>query len=137
MPPSYILPPPSLDGPTCEDPMSVSASYRAYVLDQLQPVGTVTAKAMFGGVGLYCHGLFFALIADDTLYLKVDDLTRPEFERIGSSPFRPYGGDSPGMQYYELPADLLEDREEARPWIERALAAARRAVAAKGRSRKR
>ena len=64
---------------------------------------------MFGGVGLYCQGLFFALIDDDTLYLKVDDATRPEFERLGIQPFRPYGDESQGMQYYELPADVLED----------------------------
>jgi DNA transformation protein len=116
--------------------MSVSPSYQAYVLDQLQPVGPLAAKAMFGGVGLYCHGLFFALIADDTLYLKVDDTTRAEFERIGSSPFRPYG-DSQAMGYYELPADLLDDREAARVWAEGAIEVARRAAGrkAKGRGR--
>lgn len=61
--------------------MSVSPSYKAYVLDQLSAAGAVTARSMFGGVGLYCQGLFFGLIDDDTLYLKVDDATRPEFER--------------------------------------------------------
>jgi DNA transformation protein len=88
---------------------------------------------MFGGVGLYCHGLFFALIDDDTLYLKVDDATRADFERLGSQPFRPYGDDSHGMQYYELPADVLEDRAAVLPWVERALEAARRKGAAKRR----
>jgi DNA transformation protein len=113
--------------------MSVSPSYKAFVLDQLSAAGTVTAKAMFGGVGLYCQGLFFALIDDDTLYLKVDDATRPEFERLGSQPFRPFGEDSHTMQYYELPADLLEDREAVRPWVDRALAAARRKASGKRR----
>src|SRR5215216_5842628 len=89
-------------------PMSVSPSYKTFVLEQLSGAGTVTARAMFGGVGLYCQGLFFGLIDDDTLYLKVDDATRPEFERLGSQPFRPYGDDSQVMQYYALPADLLE-----------------------------
>ena len=64
--------------------MAVSASYKAFVLEQLAGAGTLTARAMFGGVGLYCQGLFFALIDDDTLYLKVDDATRPDFERLGS-----------------------------------------------------
>lgn len=111
--------------------MPVSPSYKAFVLEQLQVVGTVTAKAMFGGVGLYCHGLFFGLIDDDTLYLKVDDTTRPEFERVGSRPFSPYGGDAHVMQYYELPADVLEDRTALRPWVEQAIEAARRKVAGK------
>jgi DNA transformation protein len=116
--------------------VSVTPSYKIFVLEQLQVAGTVTAKSMFGGVGLYCGGLFFALIDDDTLYLKVDDITRPAFERLGSRPFRPYGDDSPGMQYYELPAEMLEDRSALRPWAEQALAAARRKAAAKGKRRK-
>ena len=108
--------------------MAVSPSYKSYVLDQLTGPSPVTAKAMFGGVGLYCQGLFFALIADDTLYLKVDDLTRPDFERMGSAPFRPYEDDAHVMHYYELPADVLEDREAVRAWVERAIEVARRAA---------
>ena len=113
--------------------MSVSPSYKAFVLEQLSAAGTVTARAMFGGVGLYCQGLFFALIDDDTLYLKVDDTTRPEFERLGARPFRPFDDDSHVMQYYELPADVLEDRAVVRPWVDRALGAARRKAAGKRR----
>jgi len=113
--------------------MSVSPSYKAFVLDQLSAAGAVTAKSMFGGVGLYCQGLFFALIDDDTLYLKVDDATRPDFERLGSQPFHPFGDDSHGMQYYELPADVLEDRTAVLPWVERALGAARRKASGKRR----
>ncbi len=113
--------------------MSISPSYKAYVLDQLSAAGAVTARPMFGGVGLYCQGLFFGLIDDDTLYLKVDHATRPEFERLGSQPFRPFGDDSHGMQYYELPADVLEDRAEVLPWVERSLGAGRRKAAGKRR----
>jgi DNA transformation protein len=111
--------------------MCFSPTYKAFVLEQLAGSGTVTARAMFGGVGLYCRGLFFGLIDDDTLYLKVDDVTRKEFERLGSRPFQPYGDEST-MQYYELPADVLEDREAVRLWVERALGAARRAAAGQG-----
>ena len=113
--------------------MSVSPSYKAFVLEQISVSGAVTVKAMFGGVGLYCQGLFFGLIDDDTLYLKVDDATRADFEAIGSTPFQPYGDGSHVMQYYELPAELLEDREAVRPWVERALGAARRKSFGKGK----
>jgi DNA transformation protein len=115
--------------------VAVSPSYKAFVLEQLAGPGPVSAKAMFGGVGLYCQGLFFALIDDDTLYLKVDDTTRPDFLRLGSEPFRPYGDESPGMQYYALPADVLEDREAARKWVAGAVEVARRAAAARRRRR--
>ena len=59
---------------------------------------------MFGGVGVYAAELFFALLDDDTLYFKVDDATRPQFEDRGMSPFRPYGEDGEAMHYYEVPA---------------------------------
>ncbi len=82
---------------------------------------------MFGGVGIYAGELFFALIADDTLYLKVDDQTRPEFERRGLEPFRPYGETGEVMQYYRVGEDLLVDAEALRAWAEQAVEVARRA----------
>jgi DNA transformation protein len=117
--------------------MPVTPSYKAFVLEQLAVAGPVRARSMFGGVGLYCQGLFFALINDDTLYLKVDDTTRPEFERIGSEPFRPFGDDSHVMQYYALPAELLEDRAALCPWVEQAVGVARRKAAGKSGKRSR
>jgi DNA transformation protein len=118
--------------------MADSAGYQAFVLDQLRRVlPTVRAKRMFGGVGLYAEELFFALIDDDVLYLKVDDETRPDFERRGLRPFQPFGEGSAAMQYYQLPEDLLEDPEALRPWAEGAVAVARRAKRKKGSSRKR
>lgn len=81
---------------------------------------------MFGGVGIYSGDLFFALIADDTLYFKVDDSNRPEFEARGMEPFRPYGDEGEVMQYYCVPEDLLEDPELLGQWAERAIGVARR-----------
>jgi DNA transformation protein len=82
---------------------------------------------MFGGVGIYAGELFFALIADDTLYFKVDDSNRPEFEARGMGPFRPYGDDGEVMQYYRVPEDLLEDTEVLGTGAEKAISVARRA----------
>lgn len=108
--------------------MAVSASFRTLVLDQLgRVVPSVRAKGMFGGVGLYAGELFFALIADDVLYLKTDDATRAAFEARGMGPFRPYGPEGPPMHYYQLPEDVLEDAEALRPWVDDAIGVARRA----------
>lgn len=63
--------------------MAVSAAYRDYVLEQLAGLGPIRARKMFGGVGIYLHGLFFALIADEVLYFKVDDSNRPDYEAAG------------------------------------------------------
>ena len=118
--------------------MAVSAGYQAFVLDQLRRVlPVVRAKRMFGGVGLYADDLFFALLDDDALYLKVDDGTRPDFERRGLRPFQPFGEGSTPMQYYQLPEDLLEDPDALRPWAEGAVAVARRAKLKKGGRKKR
>jgi len=117
--------------------MAVSPGYQTFVLDQLRRVlPGVRAKRMFGGVGLYADELFFALIDDDALYLKVDDATRPDFERRGLRPFQPFGEGSAPMQYYQLPEDLLEDPDAQRPWADAAVAVARRAKAKKGAGRK-
>lgn len=106
--------------------MAVSAEFVEFALEQLGRVVPVTSRRMFGGVGIYANGLFFALIADDALYLKVDDVTRADFEAAGSEPFRPFD-DERAMQYYLLPPDALEDVEMLAAWVERAVGAAERA----------
>jgi DNA transformation protein and related proteins len=117
--------------------MAVSAGYQTFVLDQLRRVlPHVRANRMFGAVGLYADELFFAVIDDDVLFLKVDDATRPDFERLGLPPFQPFGDGKASMQYYQLPEDVLEDPEALRPWVENALAAARRAKKKKGGGKK-
>ena len=115
--------------------MAVSPSYRDFVLEQLGRVTPVTGKSMFGGVGIYAQGLFFALIAEDRLYFKVDDATRPDFERWGMEPFRPFGEDS-AMGYYEVPADVVEDRNQLEAWVKKAIDVAARARRRKARRAK-
>ena len=106
--------------------MPVTPSYRAYVLEQLnRAVPAVRARGMFGGVGLYADDVFFALIADDALYLRTDDATRPAFESLGMPPFRPFEEHGPVMSYYQLPEEVLEDADALREWASRAIAGAR------------
>lgn len=104
-----------------------SAGFETFVLDQLAGLGDVTSKKMFGGVGIYCGGVFFAIIARDELYLKADDSTRGAFEAAGSRPFKPYPNRSGTMQYYSVPVDVLESAPELARWARKALAVARKA----------
>jgi TfoX/Sxy family transcriptional regulator of competence genes len=105
--------------------MGVSPSFRAFVLEQLGRVlPAVRDRSMFGGVGVYSGDRFFALIDDDVLYFKVNATNRADFEARGMGPFRPAGPDGEVMQYYEVPADVLEDVEALRSWAGGALAAA-------------
>lgn len=116
--------------------MSVNNEFLRYVLDQLRGLGVVTSRKMFGGAGLYLDGTMFALIAYDTLYFKVDDTNRPDFEAAGMEPFRPFEETSYVMSYYEVPIDVLEDSDELVVWARKALAAARRAPAKKKKALK-
>ena len=113
--------------------MSVTPSYRSFVIEQLERISSITAKNMFGGVGLYAEGYFFALIAEDRLYFKVDDSNRPDFEAVGMEPFRPYG-DERAMHYYEVPIEVLEDVDALQHWAENAIAVAQRARQRKKRT---
>ncbi len=103
-----------------------------HCLELLAPLGTVRAKRMFGGHGLYCDDLFFALIAADRLYLKVDALSREAFAAAGCEPFVYHGaGRATTMGYWTVPAEAMESPAQMTPWARQALAAALRARAAK------
>ena len=112
--------------------MAVSSAYLDYVRDQLSGLGGVTSRRMFGGAGLYCDEFFFALLDNDTLYLRVDDSNRADFTTRAMGQFRPYP-ESPQLSttYYETPADVLEDAAELVAWARRSVAAAMAAAAAR------
>lgn len=112
--------------------MAVSPSFRAFVLGQLEPFAVLQARSMFGGVGIYGDGCFFALMDDDRLYFKVDEGTRVHHEALGMGPFLPFGDpERPMGGYYEVPGDLIEDPERLEAFVGRALAVAA-AAAGKG-----
>jgi DNA transformation protein and related proteins len=108
--------------------MAVTDSFVGFVLEQLDPLGPITSKRMFGGVGLYAGDLFFALIAGDVLYLKGDDATRRVREASGARPFEPYPDRPKGkgkMQYYSVPAAILEDADALIAWATQSVSIAR------------
>ena len=114
--------------------MPVSNDFLTYVIEQLAPFKRVSSRRMFGGVGLYADELFFGLIDDDVLYLKVDDSNRADYEQHGCKPFRPFK-DKPefSMKYYDVPADVLDEGEELWRWARKSLAIA---LAAGGKAKR-
>jgi len=105
--------------------MACSRDFHDFVLDQLAGLGELRSRMMFGEYGLYCDDLFFALVADESLWLKVDDGNRPRFEARGMEPFSP--GDPPTpMRYYEVPLDVLEDPLQLREWADESIRVAAR-----------
>jgi DNA transformation protein len=114
--------------------MSVRREFSEYAVELLSALGSVQARRMFGGVGLYCDGLMFALLAGDALYFKVDEENRAAFEAVGSEPFR-YAkkGEWVTLSYWRAPDEALDSPEQALPWARSAHAAAVRAGARKQR----
>ena len=108
--------------------MTVSADYIAYLTELFAPLGRIASRRMFGGAGIYCDDLFFAIVIDDVLYLKVDELNRAQFEAEGMEPFRYEAkGKLTQMNYYRAPDEALDSPALMHPWARSALAAALRA----------
>ena len=105
----------------------VTEGFRAYVLEQLAGIGGVRANAMFGGVGLYAEDTFFGLIAADAVYLKVDDDSRGRYQTEGMQAFQPYADRPSSMNYFQVPARVLEDADELAVWATASVRAARSA----------
>lgn len=115
----------------------MSSGFVEFLADHAHGFDGLGFRRMFGGHGIYRHGLMIALVADDTLYLKVDEQARPAFEAEGLGPFVYQGKGKPvAMSYWRCPERCLDDPVEMRRWLEQAHAAALRAAAAR-RPRKR
>jgi DNA transformation protein len=114
--------------------MARSNEFVEFVLEGLQPLGGVSARRMFGGWGIYKDGVMFALIADDQLYLKVDDGHRAAYDNAGLPHFTYTDKGKPIRRpYCEAPSEGFDDPEILCAWAREAFAAALRA---KKRSKK-
>jgi DNA transformation protein len=106
-----------------------------HVCDLLAPLGAVRTRAMFGGYGIYVDDVFCAIIANDTLYFKVDDGNRADYEALGYQPFKPFDDKPMVMSYYEVPAEVMDRRDALAAWGAMALEAGRRAARTRPSSR--
>jgi len=105
------------------------SEYVQHVLELLQPLGEVRAKAMFGGWGLYQGAVFFGVIAEDQVYFRADEVNRPDFEAVRSKPwfFEPT---QITTSYYAPPDTALDDARELSRWARSGVEAAQRHKAA-------
>ena len=105
-------------------------TFVAFVIEQLDRLGSVRSKSMFGGHGLYSGETFFAVIDEGRLYFKVGDATRPRYKARGMGPF----AYAPGMVmkgYHEVPLEVIEDASELVRWAREACGVAREKAASK------
>jgi DNA transformation protein len=95
--------------------MPTKNAYLDFICEWLSPLGSIVSRSMMGGYILYCDCTVFALIANNTLYLKADAETRPRFEALGLKPFYPFEGQA-SMSYYQTPAEFFEDSDAMLEW---------------------
>ena len=109
--------------------MKKDAGFYEWVLNDLfDGIRGITSRAMFGGYGFYLNGSIFAIIADGRLYFKTDEAAMVDFKQRGSQPFRYSAKDRTQvtMGYWELPEDIMEDRDELVTWVKRAAATSKK-----------
>lgn len=106
--------------------MTTSPEFIEFAQELFAPLGAVSVRRMFGGAGIYCRGIMFGLIADDTIYLKADAESSKGFAARGCAPFVYDGKGKPvQMSYWQMPPELIDDADEALAWARTALAVAR------------
>lgn len=118
--------------------MPVSEHYIEFIHDLLADFEPLRIKRMFGGAGVYSGELFFAILAEDTLYLKVDDGNRGGYEALGIQPFSYVKRDGrlATMSYYPVPSEILDSPDALAPWARQAIDAAQRGAARQATKRR-
>jgi DNA transformation protein len=102
-----------------------------YLRDQFRRWGPVEIRRMFGGHGIFRGGVMFALIHDETLFLRSDDANRAAFAAAGMGPFRyRRRGKLVALAYHQAPPEALEDSDVLGEWADLGFAAAQRRAAA-------
>ena len=116
--------------------MVSSDSFAEFLRDQLAPLGRVTMRRMFGKTGVFCNGLMFGMVTNDTLYFRVDDHNRVVFKEAESVPPLNYEkkGRTIDLSFWRAPERLLDEPDELVTWARAALAAARRVAAKRERT---
>ena len=107
------------------------AGAEPYRPDLFEQFGTVVARRMFGGLGLFAGDVMVGIVIDDLIYLKTDEATRPRFVAEGMGPFvySKHTGEEIAMSYYAVPDRLYDEPEEFADWVRAAYAVAERSPA--------
>jgi TfoX/Sxy family transcriptional regulator of competence genes len=113
--------------------MATSESLQAHYRDQLDRLGNVTARRMFGAACLFIDGIAFAIVDDGSLFLKTDPALKEAMKEAGGQPFT-YRLQKKGeieMGYCSPPESAFDDQDELLDWARKSVAIARLKKAAK------
>ena len=99
----------------------VGSGFQEFVADQLSGLRGATFRSMFGGYGIYQGTTFFGIVFKGRLYFKTSERTRRRYVSAGMGPFRPSAKQTL-KNYYEVPAEVIEDADKLLAWAEQAAA---------------
>src|SRR5689334_12015514 len=102
--------------------MTDRKGFKGRALDRLSDLGDISSRPLFGGHGIYWNGVIFAIQFHGRLYFKVDEESKDEYLAMGMGPFRPNERQTL-KSYYEVPPEVLDDREALLSWARRAIRA--------------
>lgn len=99
--------------------MAVNPGFLDHVVEQLNGSEDVSTRKMFGGAGIYLNGKIVGIIVEAELYLKVSEGNMEDYINRGMKQFIPFEDKPMKMPYYEVPSEVLEDRDELQRWAKR------------------
>jgi DNA transformation protein len=116
--------------------MVASDNFAEFLREQLAPLGRVTMRRMFGKTGVFCDGVMFGMVTENTLYFRVDDQNRMTFKEAQAFPPLNYGkkGQTIDLSFWRAPERLFDEPDELVAWARGALAAAHRVAAKRERT---
>lgn len=116
--------------------MVASAAFADFLREQLAPLGRLIMRRMFGKTGVFCDGVMVGMVAENTLYFRVDDQNRAIFKEAEVFPPLNYAkkGATIDLSFWRVPERLFDEPDELIGWAQAALAAARRVASKRGRS---
>jgi DNA transformation protein and related proteins len=116
--------------------MVASETYADFLREQLAPLGRLSLRRMFGKTGVFCDGVMFAVVTENTLYLRVDDQNREIFKEAESFPPLNYakGGATIDLSFWRVPERLFDEPDQLITWARAALAAAHRVAVKRKRA---
>jgi DNA transformation protein len=102
-------------------------AFLTFVVEQMGFVVGLRTEAMFGGYGIYQGDTMFAIIVKDSLYLKADVLTQPDFLAQHLQPFTyVVKNKMMTMSYYQAPDEVFENSEIMQHWVKSAIEVSKR-----------
>lgn len=117
--------------------MAWDPAFGAWVQDHFSGLGSFEIKRMFGGAGALKGGAMFAILGDDTVWLKADAVLAAEMAEVGSRQFSMDGkAGVRTLPYWSMPEAALDDPDEAVRWARRSVEIALRPKPASKRPRR-